>query len=390
MKILHVIENMDEQTGGGATERTRQLSIHFAKLGHDVTILTTSYNLTKSQKDKLAVANIETIDLPLLYDRFYIPYPFFWQVSKLIKEAEIIHIANHWTIIGLMTYFFARLYKKEYTVSPLGSLPIYGRSRYLKLIYNFLFGKRIIQNAAFSIVATLNETSAFINLGINKSKIIHIPNGINEEDYKLQGDKEFRTNLGLNDSPFILFMGRLNHIKGPDLLLGAFNKVKEIFPDLQLVYIGPDEGLLNPLEDYVASKSLKDRVHFLGFISREDKSRLINECYFLTVPSRQEAMSIVVLEAGVAGKPALITDQCGFDELGEVNGGLIVPASIDGLSEGIERMMNCGQEISKLGENLHTLVTKDYLWSSAAQKHISVFEGLIKLGNKNNGLELDL
>ena len=383
MKILHVIENMDEETGGGATERTRQLSIHFAKLGHDVTILSTSFNLSEGQKDKLALEKIEIADLPLIYARFYIPFPFFGKIRKLVKEADIIHLVSHWTLISLMTYVFVRLYKKKYTVSPLGALPIYGRSRFLKRVYNFLFGKRIMQNASFCIVATLNETPAFINLGIDESRIIHIPNGINEEDYKLKGDKEFRASLGLDDSPFILFIGRLNHIKGPDLLLKAFNEVKDIFPDLQLVYIGPDEGLLNSLEDYADSNSIKDRVHFLGFISREDKSRLIDECYFLAVPSRQEAMSIVVLEAGVAGKPALITDQCGFDELGKVNGGLIVPASIEGLSEGVERMMNFGQEINKLGANLHKLVTKDYLWSSASKKYISVFEGLEKLNNEN-------
>ena len=67
MKILHVIENMDEKTGGGATERTRQLSIHFARLGHDVTILSTSFNLSKSQKDKLALENIEIIRFNLFF-----------------------------------------------------------------------------------------------------------------------------------------------------------------------------------------------------------------------------------------------------------------------------------------------------------------------------------
>ena len=237
--------------------------------------------------------------------------------------------------------------------------------------------EELSKNASYCIVATLNEAPAFKNLNIDESKILHIPNGINQEDYTLEGNKEFRASLGLGDSPFILFMGRLNLIKGPDLLLKAFKQINDIFPDLQLVYIGPDQGLLYSLEDYADSNLIRDRVHFLGFVSREDKSRLINECMFLTVPSRQEAMSIVALEAGAAAKPALITDQCGFEELGKVNGGLIVPPTIEGLSEGIERMMNFGDEISTLGLNLQHLVSENYLWSSVAKKHILIFEQII-------------
>ena len=65
---------------------------------------------------------------------------------------------------------------EKYTVSPLGALPIYGRSKFIKRAYNYFFGKKIIQNASLSIVATLNETPAFTDLNVNKEKIIHIPN----------------------------------------------------------------------------------------------------------------------------------------------------------------------------------------------------------------------
>ena len=43
MKILNVIENIDEMTGGGATERTRQLGYHLSDLGHDVTVFPCCY-----------------------------------------------------------------------------------------------------------------------------------------------------------------------------------------------------------------------------------------------------------------------------------------------------------------------------------------------------------
>ena len=381
MKILHVIENMDESSGGGATERTRQLSIHFSRLGHDVTILTTSFKLTKSTEEDLYP--IKIIPIPILLKRFYIPRPLFIKVRDAVKAADIIHIVSHWSLLSLMTYLFISFYKKKYTVSPLGALPIYGRSKFIKRMYNYFFGKRIIRNASFCIVATLNETPAFTDLNVDKEKIIHIPNGINEEDYKTKADFDFRKRLGLEGKPFILFMGRLNQIKGPDILLKAFNNIKDLYPDLHLVYIGPDEGLLESLESYSHLNGIGERVHFLGYVSREDKSRLINETYFLTVPSRKEAMSIVVLEAGIAAKPALITDQCGFNEIEQISGGYVVPATVEGLANGIKNMMNIGDQIKGLGLNLKNLVSKNYLWSSAAKKHLSVFEELINIKGGN-------
>ena len=134
---------------------------------------------------------------------------------------------------------------------------------------------------------------------------------------------------------------------------------------------------MTSLEKLAKDHKIENRVHFLGFVSREDKSRLINQCHFLTVPSRREAMSIVVLEAGIVGRPALITDQCGFQELEIAKGGLIVPASIEGIRNGIEGMMSMGKEINNLGLNLQELVSKNYLWSSTAKRSISVFKALI-------------
>ena len=345
-------------------------------MGHEVSILTTDYELSKSKIKDLG--RIKIIAMPILFRRFYIPRLLFKEIKKAVKNSDIILIVSHWSIINLATYFYARQYKKPYIAHPLGALPIYGRSKTLKYIYNLLLGARIVNHASACIVATMNEAPAFQNFNVTKEKIYHIPNGINEEDYLIKGDEGFRKRLGLKDkSPFILFMGRLNDIKGPDILLHAFNSIKDLYPDLDLVYIGPDEGLMESLKSYAISNEIIDRVHFLGFLSREDKSKLLNESLFLTVPSRKEAMSIVVLEAGAASKPALITDQCGFEELAEVNGGLIVPPTVKGLANGIENMMNIGDEISKLGHNLQALVKKNYLWSSAAKEHLEVYKKVI-------------
>tara|TARA_B100000519_G_scaffold203428_1_gene226707 strand:+ start:16213 stop:17346 length:1134 start_codon:yes stop_codon:yes gene_type:complete len=371
MKILNVVQSVDEKTGGGATERARQLSLHLSRIGHDVTLLTTNCILSSSSAKSLS--NLKLVPLPCFNKRFYAPWPLICKVNKLIKESDVVHLFSHWVLINVIVYLLVKINKKPYVVSPLGALPIFGRSEFLKRIYNFVIGKKMIQNANYSIVATLNELQALKLYNVDKKNVIHIPNGINEDDYKIKNDNSFKARLGLDNHPYVLFIGRLNPIKGPDLILEAFCNIKDIHPNLHLAYIGPNEGMLDNLIKITREHAVTDRVHFCGYVSREDKARIIQSSQFLIIPSRQEAMSIVVLEAGICGKPVLITDQCGFDEIEHLGGGLVVSADIAGLSQGINNMLNQKENFLLMGTNLQKSVRQKYLWSIVADRHVTIF-----------------
>ena len=66
--------------------------------------------------------------------------------------------------------------------------------------------KRIINGANACVLSTKNEYPSFQLLGVNKSKLNHIPNGINEKDYLFKGDDFIKEKLGLGNNPFILFI----------------------------------------------------------------------------------------------------------------------------------------------------------------------------------------
>jgi len=377
LKILNVIDNIDEMTGAGSAERTRQLGCHLSDLGHDVTLLTTKYNLTPSNVASLG--QVKLIAISCLSYRFYIPLPLFWIFNKAVKEVDVVHLVGHWSLLNAIVYLFVRLHKKPYVISPLGALPIFGRSTLLKRLYNFIAGISIIRKANICVVATLDELPALSSYGVDESAVEHIPNGINENDYLDSGiSEEFSF---LHKHPFILYIGRLNPIKGPDLLIEAFCRVKDSFPDIHLVYIGREtfeEGVLNSLKKTASEYSILERTHFLGWVSRDDKAAILHASLFLVIPSRQDAMSIVVLESGIVGKPVLITDQCGFDEVADVGGGKVVPATSDGIALGIKELLNHESDLSSMGLNLKKLVQNNFLWSSTAKKYSSIFAQAIK------------
>lgn len=375
MKILNVNHLLDPVTGGGTAERTFQMSRFLAEAGTDCSILTTDIGLTAERMD--ALQGIEVLAFSCLSKRFYIPRCSYRQIRKLIQGVDIIHLMGHWTFLNAIVYFIARRLRKPYVVCPAGALPIYGRSKVFKSIYNLVVGKRIMDNAAGYIAITADELPQFQTYGIDPDRVVIIPNGVDGTDYISSDDSGFRKKYGLGSEPFILFVGRLNSIKGPDLLLKAFAQLKDQTKDFHLVFVGPDGGMLTELKQSVAAFGVADRVHFIGYLGGVDKAQAYCAADLLVIPSRQEAMSIVALEAGISATPVLLTDQCGFDEVASVGGGKVVTASVEGLQQGLLELLKNPHRLIIMGENLKKYVSEHFAWNSIVNNFLKLYRQLI-------------
>ena len=371
MNILNVNMSLDPVFGGGTVERTVRISRELSRIGAKVVILTTDINLPKEYAK--ITGGVKIIALPCLVKRFYFPRFSYSFIKKLVSKSDVIHLMGHWTFINALVYHAAWQLKKPYVVCPAGALPIYGRSKVLKRIYNLVIGKKIIRNASAFIAIAANEEAHFKAYKIGANKISFIPNGIDSDDFKATTKNAFRNKYNLDDYPFILFMGRLNNIKGPDLLLQAFCDLKEVLKEYHLVFAGPDGGMRAELQNTVAHFSLQDRIHFVGYLGEEHKVAAYRETELLIIPSRQEAMSIVVLEAGICGKPVLITDQCGFNDIATINGGIVIPASVKGIKKGLIEILRDTEKLRTMGSNLKKYVENQFTWQITADKYMKLY-----------------
>jgi glycosyltransferase involved in cell wall biosynthesis len=317
------------------------------------------------------------IKIKSLSRRFYLPRISTRSLKEIIKKADVVHLMCHWTIINAWVFLITWKLKKPYVICPAGALRIYGRSKILKTMYNLVIGKKMLRNANALIAITKDEIKDMIHLGVDSSKITVISNGVSEEDFKVENDGEFRKKHAIGKNPILLFVGRLNRIKGPDILLKSFCAIKDRFKEYHVVIAGPDEGMLAELQNIVAMNALGDRVHFIGSITGADKSEAFYCADLLAIPSRQEAMSIVVLEAGITGTPVLISDQCGFADISSVGGGLIVPASVEGFQYGLERMLQDKKALIEMGKRLKDHVKKNYSWDSVAGKYLNLYSKIL-------------
>lgn len=365
MKILNVNMSLDPRDGG-TSERTVQMTRHLLEAGEDVRILTTDKGLTS---ERTAPFLDRVVALRCLWQRFYLPSLDFHVIREAVKWADVIHLMGHWTILNAWVYREAHRQGKPFVFCPAGALPIFGRSKYLKKIYNQFVGNALLRNARGFIAITQREISDFAAYGVDLKKITVIPNAIDPNQYLERDDLSFRARWALGDVPFVLFLGRLSPIKGPDLLLQAFASIEDQIRPFHLVFAGPDEGMREALQAAAVQAKIEDRVHFTGHLGIRDKSLALHAASVLAIPSRQEAMSIVALEAGIVGTPVLVTDQCGIDEVERIGGGFVTPATADGIARGLKSIsaQTSDSDRKRMGETLQRFCQNNYTWRAMAR-----------------------
>lgn len=108
------------------------------------------------------------------------------------------------------------------------------------------------------------------------------------------------------DTPYILYMGRIDVFKGCDKLFEYFDSFKKRMAkqgkpcDLTLVLTGKEFMPVPKRSDIIS----------LGFVSEEEKYDVLSGCELLVLPSLYESLSIVVLDAMAHSKPVLVNGSC--------------------------------------------------------------------------------
>ena len=131
--------------------------------------------------------------------------------------------------------------------------------------------------------------------------------------------------------------------------------------------------MLSELKQMVDEYQLNDRIHFIGYLGGADKSNAYHAADLLVIPSRQEAMSIVALEAGISGTPVLLPDQCGFNVIEKIDGGKVVQASVKGIELGLIEILRDKDRLNSMGSNLKQFTSENFKWDSIIGKYLTLF-----------------
>jgi glycosyltransferase involved in cell wall biosynthesis len=144
------------------------------------------------------------------------------------------------------------------------------------------------------------------------------------------------------------FVGWLLPIKGPDYLLKAMDDVWRGHPEASLVLVGKGD-LDVDLRAEAQRKTTNGKVKFLGW--REDIDEIMPLLDMLVLPSLNEGMGRVLVEAMAAGKPVVASRVGGIPDLvrhGET-GYLVPPADEKALADGIKKLLDDPAKAKQMG-----------------------------------------
>jgi glycosyltransferase involved in cell wall biosynthesis len=358
----------DVALGAGAAAKSVALAKAMAAAGARVLLITTDIGLDRRQPD---VPGVETVVIRSPLARFPVPLIGRRAMAARLATCDAIILVNHWTILNAIAYLGARRAGVPWILCPAGALRIQGRSRALKRLYQAVAGRRMIADAAAIVATTEVEAAQFREDGVPERRIRVIPNAVDPEPVGMSA-ADFRSTRGIPPGPLLLYMGRLNLIKGPDLLLEAFVRIAERFPDWNLVMAGRDEGLERSLQLRAERAGLSSRVHLTGTLAPVEAIGAYRAASLLVVPSRHEAMSLVALEAAVAATPVLLTDACGFAEVAAVGGGAVAAATVDSLADALSALLADRERLPAMGERLRRLAVAQYGWPRIVGRYLEL------------------
>lgn len=327
MKILQVSNFFKPSwETGGVTKVNYEISKNLVARGHEVTVYTTDGYSSRLDVPKNKPVCVDGITVYYFYNVFRslvkkmkLPTPYYlpFIARKEIKNFDVIHLHEHRTLLAACVHYYAKKHKIPYVLQAHGSVLPHFQKKGLKKVFDIIFGYRVLKDASKIIALTRNEADQYMQMGINESKISIIPNGIDLKEYEdLPERGEFRKKYSINDNEkIILYLGRIDKIKGIDLLIDVFSRLKYELNNIKLVIIGPKNDYSSILSDSVNNLNLNDTVLFTGALYGRDKLAAYVDADVYVLPSRYETFPNTVLEACLCGTPVIVTDRCGISDL---------------------------------------------------------------------------
>jgi D-inositol-3-phosphate glycosyltransferase len=161
------------------------------------------------------------------------------------------------------------------------------------------------------IAATEREKTVLIEeCGAPADRVGVVPCGVNLRTFHPIDRAEARTRTGLGDGKIVLFAGRVEPLKGIDLLIKAFADMPERTAT-RLVLIGGDSGSaveIEQLSGLSRELGIGNAVIFPGTVKHELMPYFYNAADVCVVPSHYESFGLVALEALACGTPVVATD----------------------------------------------------------------------------------
>jgi glycosyltransferase involved in cell wall biosynthesis len=387
IKVIHIITRLDR---GGSAQNTlltcHELSERYEMvLAHGLSLESKMTGWEKQSVDRRVKEaegrGVKVIPIPSLVRRVSPVHDlrsFFSLWRLMIKEKPAI-VHTHTYKAGILGCWAAKIAGVSIIVHTPHGHVFYGHFGPFATRL-FIIIERFTASIMDRIVAlSEGERNDYIAFSVsNPDKMVTIHSGVDIDLYMKAriSIEEKKRAMGLSPKGLVVgTVGWLLPIKGPIHLLKAMGCLWRSHPEIQLVFVGKGE-LEEELREETFRMGVYDRVIFLGW--RDDIPEIMQVLDIFVLPSLNEGMGRVLVEAMAAGKPIVASSVGGIPDLviqGE-NGLLVPAADIKALASGIKFLIANPEKRKEMGEKGRKIAIQ-YGSDSMVQKIDQLYQDLL-------------
>ena len=352
---------------GGIEVVVDALAQEFTSLGHRVTHL--AADVAGGGSHPAEPLPYETIRVPAwnpLETKFGVPWPIYsprllTHLAQTLRTTDVVHAHGLLYMGSALGLLLAKGFRQPRVLTEHVGHVHYANPA-LDRVERIAMASlgRVTAHAADAITVLNDKVKNEMAALAPSTRILSIPNGVDTKAFHPPSPDErrrLRAELGWDDSPRVLFVGRLVAKKGITLAVEALRRLRG---RAQLVVVGPGE--LKPATD----------VEVLGALPRQRVADLYRAADVFLLPSRGEGFPLTAQEAMASGLPVVLAEDPAYAPyLGE--GLQTAAAQPEALAAAVEIWLSPDQR-AKAGAAAAQRALREFSWRTAALKYLSLYE----------------
>ncbi len=377
MRVLHVVPSLSSDSGGPARsvpELCRALSL----AGVEVTLYA-----AWSRGDSLTIDRTrEPFRCEMFASsagRLGASLELYNGIRSNSTEFDLIHIHSLWNPIATMAARAARASRVPYVIAPRGMLGrvCMQKGALRKRAYGLLFERRTIEGAAMLHYLNRNEFAEADRSWFKADECFIAPNGAAADIGPIASGGFRKRFPELMDRTILLFLGRLDRIKGLELQIEALELLAATHPRIVWVAVGPDAGDWPRIDSLIKSKRLEAHAKWLGPLDGYSRYEALADADVVLQTSHHECHSISINEALAVGAPLVISHEAHFDCVESSGAGFVVERNGRTIAEAVERILNSNTLAEQMREAGRKLARERLSWERIADSVIKEYRDII-------------
>lgn len=300
---------------GGMNVYVRETALELGRLGYQVDVFTRDDGVTEPVVDLAPGVRVVHLEAgprtPLDKEALWEAMPAFLNSLRVFRARaglryDLVH--SHYWMSGWAGTYLQRLWNVPHITMfhTLGEVKNRAREDEHEPSYRIRAERRIVETADAVVAATEDEVMLLERLyQADAEQIAIIPCGVDVHSFRPHEQEAARGALGLGPEPLVLFVGRLEPLKGLDLLVEALPLLAE---SAVLLVVGGDEqarDYVSSLQARAAELGVADRLRFVGAVPHDRLPLYYAAADLCAVPSFYESFGLVALEAMACGTPVV-------------------------------------------------------------------------------------